>query len=582
MVKHVLLWLALAAALRADDLLRPEEPLLDRPTLMTLGVRLPVSGDDNFNARVDMWYRAAGSDLWVLALPPHRVRPEVVATPAALKITPEFAGSIFDLLPATTYDIVLHATDPDGADRWYNLRATTRSVPGDPAQPKVREVADADGLKAALAAAAPGDIILLADGVYAGQISISKAGTPENPIVIRGSSREGVILDGGCASCNVVEVYGAGFVHIERLSIRNGDAGIRFQTAGSTANVVRGVHISNTRRGIDGRLDQKDYYIADNILEGRLVWPSVYTDDKGSHSNDDGIRVLGNGHVVCHNRISGYGDAMKIEQDGARSVDFYNNEVLSAYDNGVELDGAAGNARAWRNRFTNTYATLSTQPIYGGPAYMFRNVVVNVAWEQMKLHALGGTPMQEPSGMYAFNNTFVSPPEALAINLQTTAPSHYFALLNNLFVTADSLAGRRIVDWTAPIDHGTLDYNGYYPAGSMRFHFGANGGLRNLPDMAAVQAAGMETHGLVIAGPLFANGLTAGASYKVYMEPQDVTLSSSSVALDKGLAIPNISDIYTGAGPDLGAHEFGCPLPVYGPRPAGMDESNEPFRCVGP
>lgn len=83
---------------------------------------------------------------------------------------------------------------------------------------------------------------------------------------------------------------------------------------------------------------------------------------------------------------------MKTAQDGARSLDFCGNEVLSAYDNGLELDGSSGNVRALRNRFTNTYATLSFQPIFGGPVYAIHNVIVNVNNEQLKLHALGTVP----------------------------------------------------------------------------------------------------------------------------------------------------------------------------------------------
>ena len=51
----------------------------------------------------------------------------------------------------------------------------------------------------------------------------------------------------------------------------------------------------------------------------------------------------GGGHVVCHNQIVGFGDAMKTAEPGARAIDFYGNEVLSAYDNGLELDYSEGN-----------------------------------------------------------------------------------------------------------------------------------------------------------------------------------------------------------------------------------------------
>ncbi|MEK7750543.1 MAG: hypothetical protein AAB654_01410, partial [Acidobacteriota bacterium] len=387
---------------RADDVVRPGEPQLDRPTLMALGVKLPVGGDDNYNATVSVRYRKSGTEAWRQALPLYRVRPETVR---GWKVEPQFSGSIFDLRPATTYEIELRVADPDGeVDRTLTLSGTTRGVPGDPATPNQVAVDSAAGLRAAMAAAKPGDVITLADGRYEGSYSLRAAGTAENPIVIRGASQDGVILDGGdCASCNVLEVYGAGFVHIERLTLQNANRGLRFQTQAAEANVVRRVRIRNTRLGIGAQADQKDFYIADNVLEGRLAWPSVYTDDNGARSNDDGIRVQGFGHVMAHNRISGYGDAMKVEQNGARAIDFYGNEILSAYDNGVELDASEANARCLRNRFTNTYATLSVQPIYGGPAYLIRNVVVNVTHEQMKFHGLGGTPPRQSNGIFAYH-----------------------------------------------------------------------------------------------------------------------------------------------------------------------------------
>jgi hypothetical protein len=42
--------------------------------------------------------------------------------------------------------------------------------------------------------------------------------------------------------------------------------------------------------------------------------------------------------------------------------------------------------------------------------------------------------------------------------------------------------------------------------------------------------------------------------------------------MDAGTVIPNINDAFTGRAPDLGAYEFGQALPIYGPRPAHVDE----------
>lgn len=570
-------WMALfvfaySATARADDVLHLGMAVVDRPTLITLGVQLPVTGDDNHNATVGVRYRVSGAPDWKTALPLFRVRPEVVT---GWTVPEQFAGSIFELAPATAYEIELHAVDADGpVDEVVTVSATTRGVPADPAQPNPKSISDAPSLAAALAAAQPGDVITIADGNYAGPFSMDASGTAENPIVIRGVSEEGVVLDGGgCSPCNVLEVYGS-FVHVERLSIAHASRAMRFQTPGAEGNVVRYVHISDTTLGIGSQADQKDFYLCDNLLEGRLSWPSVYTDDGGAHANDDGIHVEGAGHVVCHNQIVGYGDAMKTEQDGARAVDFYGNEVLSAYDNGVELDGSEGNVRCFRNRFTNTYATISFQPIFGGPAYALRNVVVNVVNEQMKFHALGTTTPEEPSGILVYHNTFVSPTKAL--NLQTSATSHHFVIENNLFISNDSAT--RTVDWTGPIDDGRFDYDGYYPDGI--FDFALPTGYQVMNSFAEVQAASVEPHGVLLGTPIFADGLVAPSDYTTSLTAADVTLASNSDAIDRGVVLANVNDGFSGTGPDLGALELGCPSPLFGVRPDGVTEVDEPTGCT--
>jgi hypothetical protein len=45
-----------------------------------------------------------------------------------------------------------------------------------------------------------------------------------------------------------------------------------------------------------------------------------------------------------------------------------------------------------------------------------------------------------------------------------------------------------------------------------------------------------------------------------------LTLKKGCNAVDAGAVLPNINDDFVGAAPDLGAHEFGKPLPHYGPR----------------
>ena len=554
-----------------DPVLGIIEARADRPTLMTLGVQVLITGDEDYDATIAARYRADGEVSWKDALPLYRVRPEVVADH---DVPEQFAGSIFDLRPGITYQIELHVTDADGAvDETIVLESTTREVPEDPASPVIVPVANEAQFSAALSAAQPGHVIELADGVYDGLFVITASGTAEDPIVIRGASRDGTILDGGgCEGCNILEAYGS-YVHVERLTLRNASRAMRFQGDGAVGNVARRLHVHDVTLGIGTRTNQLDFYLCDNLLEGPLVWPHVYFDDGGLYSNVDGILVQGDGHVVCHNELIGFGDAIKNSQAGARSLDFYGNEVLSAYDNGVELDYGEGNVRAMRNRFTNNFVPTSFQPVQGGPAYLLRNVAVNVSHEQMKFHGVGGAT--GPSGVLAYHNTFVSPAEALIV--EAGVASHYFEVGGNLFVGPSSPAGR-VVNWDAPIDNGTFDGNGYFPDGVFRFEFRPDPAT-DYPSFAALQAGGVETSGRILTQPIFASGLVPPPSYATTMAAQDVTLDASSNAVDAGATLSNLNDTFTGAAPDLGALELGCPLPVYGIRAEGIDESNEPLGC---
>src|SRR2546427_8340962 len=90
--------LCLTAPARADDVLHPGAVQIDRPTLVTLGVQLLIGGDDDHDAAVAVRYRALGAPAWKTAGNLFRVRPESVV---GRTVPEQFAGSIFDLQPAT-------------------------------------------------------------------------------------------------------------------------------------------------------------------------------------------------------------------------------------------------------------------------------------------------------------------------------------------------------------------------------------------------------------------------------------------------------------------------------------------------
>src|SRR3989442_15414573 len=140
-------------------------------------------------------------------------------------------GGALELTRGTTYEIELHATDPDGpVDQTIPVSATLRTVPpADPAHPRPRNVTDADGLRAALSGAQPGDVITIAGGTYAGTFALFASGTPDDPIVIRGASEDGAVLDsGGCAPANVHQLHGS-FGHVQPLTLHHPTRAPRFQ-----------------------------------------------------------------------------------------------------------------------------------------------------------------------------------------------------------------------------------------------------------------------------------------------------------------------------------------------------------------
>ncbi len=557
---------------RAADSLSIGEVRIDAPTFHSIGIQWLIGGDDNRNAQVTARYRKAGGTAWRPGLPLLRVWPETIT----VAVPHQFAGSLFDLEPEQTYEIELHATDPDGGDAQQTITATTRPLPRlEPLAPNIVNVSTVAQLNAALSAAKPGDVIVLANGTYAASfLTLNASGTADNPVVVRGESQDGVVLDGeNCDGCNILEVYGS-FVHVEHLTFENAVRAVRFQGVGATNNVVRHVTIRDVVHGIGSREDQKDFTICDNRIEGRLVWPWTFESGASSHWDDRGVDITGDGHVVCHNLIRGFGDPIVNKKSQSRSWDVYGNDILDSYD-GTELDDGEGNVRLFHNRYTNVMDPVSIQPVWGGPAYVLRNVVLNAPEEPIKLKSTEG--VNEPSGALIFHNTFVS--AKLALNLQTPITQHNFRIENNLFVGPNQLAGSRTVEWTAALDGGIFDYNGYYPDGG--FWFGVVGGENQVyGSWSEVQSAGVvEQHGVLLTTPVFAAGFVGPEDEKTHQSPAAFALAPGSNALDTGRLLEGVNSGHGGSGPDLGAWESGCPEPVYGPRAPGQDGVTNRIDC---
>jgi len=239
----------------------------------------------------------------------------------------------------------------------------------------------------------------------------------------------------------------------------------------------------------------------------------------------------------------------------------------------VELDEGEGNVRLFHNRFTNVMAPVSIQPVFGGPAYVLRNVMFNIPDDHIKLKSLGG--VEEPSGALIYHNTFVSPERAL--NLLSSITQHNFVIGNNLFVGPRTLVGTRTVDWVAGINRGVFDYNGYFPDGE--FMFGTVAGVNRLyANFAQVKSSGVvEQNGVLLTEAIFQGGFVGPADEQTRHNPPDFTLAATSNALDRGQRLPGVNDGCVA--PDLGALERGYTVPTYGPRPEGQENTTWAINC---
>ena len=94
----------------------------------------------------------------------------------------------------------------------------------------------------------------------------------------------------------------------------------------------------------------------------------------------EGIQMTGPANVICFNRVTGFRDCISTMEEqqvtDQSCIDIYNNDIDTGADDGIEADFCFHNCRIMRNRLTNCFVGLSSQPGLGGPTYFIRNVDV--------------------------------------------------------------------------------------------------------------------------------------------------------------------------------------------------------------
>lgn len=515
------------------------------PTIRNVAIEWAITGDANNNGVVRVRYRRRGDSAYREAMPLRRVP---AGTTAGASWSNRHSGSIFDLEPNTEYEIELSLLDPDGGCEVRTSAVRTRAIPVVPSDARVRMVTPATFV-AALGSAMPGDVLEMSAGNYAA-FTITRDGAADRPVTLRGAP--GAIVTGN------VDLFTRHDVRIEGLTIRGR---VRFNGSRNIA-IVRNT-IETTADGIVALARSEDCYIADNTVTGATRWQAASLGVSGTNVGE-GILVYGPGHVIEHNRVTGFRDGISLTEDPAAdqwSIDVVENEIDTGADDGIEADFCAHNCRVVRNRLTNVFMGISSQPSLGGPTYFVRNAMYNVVYSAFKLQ-------RTSYGDVLLHNTVVKSGDALGI--YTSESIHRAYARNNVFLGGpggtyngyDSGTGRVINVATAE-PTCDFDYDGF---GSSTGTFDGRFGALRFSSLAELRAMSTEAHATSIGLDVFAMTVAYPSAPFPERMRADLRLRAGAGAVDRGVALPNINDGHAGAAPDLGAYEQGAALPAYGPR----------------
>jgi hypothetical protein len=178
--------------------------------------------------------------------------------------------------------------------------------------------------------------------------------------------------------------------------------------------------------------------------------------------------------------------------------------------------------------------------------------------------------------------------DGINVEAAATSNSHW---RNNLMLGENALPA--IFAVTTFTNYTSSDYNGFRPNPGAKTSFEWTSPPLPVvadftgPDRAAqletrrfaslaeyTKATGQDGHSVLLDYDVFVkvpklDAQDAGTVQKLYdAQDLDFRLRSGSAAVDRGVALPTVTDGFAGRAPDLGALEAGAAAPTYGPRRA--------------
>jgi hypothetical protein len=454
------------------------------------------------------------------------------------------------------------------------------------------------------------------DGTY----YLTADGTEDMPIAIKAAGDGAVVFD-GAGNFALFDVRAADYTYFEGITFRNAEIAIQAGTqfiAGAKGLTVKKSRFENVGAGVFTNFaGSSNFYIADNTFIGRndpnhlIGWNGQYwTKFNGVEgqifppkmASYVAVKLYGPGHVVAFNYIADFHDGINVETygnpdgsyasgpgivDGPKyptreywdrrpvAIDFYNNYITNSHDNPIEADGSMHNIRIMRNMLINHAShAFCNQPTLGGPVYWIRNIAYNLPGGAVRLTngaagaifynntILSETAVQGASNIHWRNNLMLGQNSAPAILSVTTFTTYTSSDYNGYRVNPGTKAA---FQWNSPPGGTTADFTG--PGHTARLE---NRSFTTLAEYS--KTTGQDAHSVAVDYDVFVNVKRLDAQdtpsvQKIYKAADfDFRLKPGSAAVDRGIALPTVTDDFVGSAPDLGALEVGKPIPHYGPR----------------
>jgi len=568
---------------------------------------LPFTGSVPTTVTATVRYRQAGTTTWITGHPMSRVRPEIAQPGTAGAVTPGFSWPILGLTPGTAYETEVTLTDSNGgASEVRTATFTTRALPGTtgPANKFATVGMSGPALRSLIDTLQPGDVLELPVGTYdlQGAIQVDASGTESQPIVIRGASKTGTILQQTNGGFVFYIVYG-NHIRIENMTVQGrgvdsgtqSDSSLVYMWSNTRPQniVVRDINASGFDKCLIGTaMDRVMFY--NNTCFGNNQWNATFLQDNRTW-NDDATNMPGTGNVAFQNTFDGFGDCASFAFGGHADVQnigiyFYRNDYNRCGDDGVEVDHLYGPGAFYDNRLYNVMTCLSIDPLYGGPFIYARNICINAGRQVFKL-------TDGNSNYFVYNNTIATTNKNQGVqagvlsfsagnnpaNFVEGNPQASWGLRNNIILYCEG-DGRPLY-WESPfwvdtdgLAHVDWSYNSWGVGADTRFTVQPNtyadlaAAIANIPTTGGVftNATKRFTNDTITACQPFVGTLALGNSYLNYQGTKyDLTVKNGEAPKNSGIAIANITDGFSGVAPDRGAVIDGRAAVIYGVQGGG-------------